>query len=375
MGANARRRRSRRNTDHAVRYHLLWVRTGSHPSTRQPTATSSAGLLDSSERPSDLTDLRGAAGDVHRRRRRHWHRHRHHRPGRRRPRLPGAIYIHQRTFHVPLNPSQPRPPGTHSQGWPRAPARGRGRHPGKRHRSREREEAQARRSSSRPRGSMTRRSGRGSAQVHALGDPHASRCAIEETYVCGDGTVTWHHGPTNVSTRVTDHDLLRLPDLEFIQRRAISHSTRCPLVHVVHPDLTALVSDVDRGRGPGGHPHATEHAMIGILSRDLRPLGPGRPVDRAARRHGRTHCPYPLTRPRQLGTCSPAFTVRGRDRYTRGQSSCDCSESGCLRCIQSQVRQRQRTPVQERARSRCSPTFRTVPPARGQPAYLLGCER
>ena len=301
------------------------------------------------ERPSDLTDLRGAAGDVqivdaatgtvigtidqasadaHV--------------------FPGAIYIHQgRTFHVLSLSSLTTPSAPAAQGWPRAllpeaPGGTRGtEHLG----GGEREGAQASSIIIPPaRVDDTR-----VALVEEVRTPLRTRsatltsvevCAIEETYVCGDGTVTWHHGPTNVSTRVTDYDLLRLPGLEFIRNIELFLPTHTLPTKSTWFTLTpaALAAMGIEAADLAGTLHATEHAMIGILpivaTCDRWDLG-----GLSTELHDDTGAPTVFIHDAFRGGAGHVLAgFRSARSWVAATleavSSCDC-ESGCPRCVQS----------------------------------------
>ena len=304
------------------------------------------------ERPCDLTDLRGAAGDVqivdaatgtvigtidqasadaHV--------------------FPGAIYIHQgRTFHVlalsPLTtPAAPAAPA--AQGWPRAllPDAGGG--------ARGTEHFGGGRREGAPASSIIIPPARADdarvALVEEVRTPLRTRsathtsvdvCAIEQTYVCEDGTVTWHHGPTNVSTRVTDYDLLRLPGLEFIRNIELFLPTHTLPTKSTWFTLTpaALTSMGIDAADLAGTLHATEHAMIGILplvaTCDRWDLG-----GLSTELHDDTGAPTVFIHDAFRGGAGHVLAGFNSARAwvaatLEAVSSCDC-ESGCPRCVQS----------------------------------------
>ena len=304
------------------------------------------------ERPSDLTDLRAAAGDVqivdaatgtvvgtidqasadaHV--------------------FPGAIYIHQgRTFHVlalsPLTtPTAPAAPA--AQGWPRAllpkaPGGSQGtEHLG----GGEREGAQASSIIIPP----ARVDDARVAMVEEVRTPLRTRsathtsvdvCAIEQTYMCEDGTVTWYHGPTNVSTRVTDYDLLRLPGLEFIRNIELFLPTHTLPTKSTWFTLTpaALAAMGINAADLAGTLHATEHAMIGILplvaTCDRWDLG-----GLSTELHDDTGAPTVFIHDAFRGGAGHVLAGFNSARSwvaatLEAVSSCDC-ESGCPRCVQS----------------------------------------
>ena len=304
------------------------------------------------ERPSDLTDLRGAAGDVqivdaatgtvigtidqasadaHV--------------------FPGAIYIHQgRTFHVlalsPLTtPAAPAAPA--AQGWPRAllPDAGGG--------ARGTEHFGGGRREGAPASSIIIPPARADdarvAMVEEVRTPLRTRsathtsvdvCAIEQTYVCEDGTVTWHHGPTNVSTRVTDYDLLRLPGLEFIRNIELFLPTHTLPTKSTWFTLTpaALAAMGIEAADLAGTLHATEHALIGILplvaTCDRWDLG-----GLSTELHDDTGAPTVFIHDAFRGGAGHVLAGFNSARAwvaatLEAVSSCDC-ESGCPRCVQS----------------------------------------
>ena len=304
------------------------------------------------ERPSDLTDLRGAAGDVqivdaatgtvigtidqaaadaHV--------------------FPGAIYIHQgRTFHVlalsPLTtPTAPAAPA--AQGWPRTllPDAGGG--------TRGTEHFGGRRREGAPASSIIIPPARADdarvALVEEVRTPLRTRsathtsvdvCAIEQTYVCEDGTVTWHHGPTNVSTRVTDYDLLRLPGLEFIRNIELFLPTHTLPTKSTWFTLApaALAAMGIEAADLAGTLHATEHAMIGILpivaTCDRWDLG-----GLSTELHDDTGAPTVFIHDAFRGGAGHVLAGFNSARAwvaatLEAVSSCDC-ESGCPRCVQS----------------------------------------
>ena len=301
------------------------------------------------ERPSDLTDLRGAAGDVqivdaatgtvvgtidqasadaHV--------------------FPGAIYIHQgRTFHVLSLTSLTTPTAPTSQGWPRAllPEAGAGTQGTERLVGGEREVAQASSIIIPP----ARTGDARVALVEEVRTPLRTRsathtsvevCAIEETYVCGDGTVTWHHGPTNVSTRVTDYDLLRLPGLEFIRNIELflpTHTLPTKSTWFTLTPAALAAMGIEPADLPGTL-HATEHAMIGILpvvaTCDRWDLG-----GLSTELHDDTGAPTVFIHDAFRGGAGHVLTGFHSARSwvaatLEAVSSCDC-ESGCPRCVQS----------------------------------------
>ena len=301
------------------------------------------------ERPSDLTDLRGAAGDVqivdaatgtvvgtidqasadaHV--------------------FPGAIYIHQgRTFHVLALSPLTTPTAPAAQGWPRAllpeaPGGSRGtEHLG----GGEREGAQASSIIIPP----ARVDDARVAMVEEVRTPLRTRsathtsvdvCAIEQTYMCEDGTVTWYHGPTNVSTRVTDYDLLRLPGLEFIRNIELFLPTHTLPTKSTWFTLTpaALAAMGINAADLAGTLHATEHAMIGILplvaTCDRWDLG-----GLSTELHDDTGAPTVFIHDAFRGGAGHVLAGFNSARSwvaatLEAVSSCDC-ESGCPRCVQS----------------------------------------
>ena len=301
------------------------------------------------ERPSDLTDLRGAAGDVqivdaatgtvvgtidqasadaHV--------------------FPGAIYIHQgRTFHVLSLSSLTTPTAPAAQGWPRAllPEAPGGTRETEHLGGGEREGAQASSIIIPP----ARVDDARVALVEEVRTPLRTRsathtsvevCAIEETYVCDDGTVTWHHGPTNVSTRVTDYDLLRLPGLEFIRNIELFLPTHTLPTKSTWFTLTptALAAMGIEAADLAGTLHATEHAMIGILpivaTCDRWDLG-----GLSTELHDDTGAPTVFIHDAFRGGAGHVLagfhSARSWVAATlEAVSSCDC-ESGCPRCVQS----------------------------------------
>ena len=294
-----------------------------------------------SERPSDLTDLRGGAGDVqiveaasgavvgtidqasadaHV--------------------FPGAIYIHQgRTFHVLSLSSLNTPTAPTAQGWPRtllpeAPGGIRGPdHLGRE----EREGAQASSIIVPPARADDARVAlveevRTALRTRATTHTSVEVCAIEETYVCGDGTVAWHHGPTNVSTRVTDYDLLRNTELFLPTQTLPTKSTWFTLTSVALATLGVEAAEL------AGTLHATEHAMIGILpivaTCDRWDLG-----GLSTELHDDTGAPTVFIHDAFRGGAGHVLAGFASARSwvsatLEAVSSCDC-ETGCPRCVQS----------------------------------------
>ena len=301
------------------------------------------------ERPSDLTDLRGAAGDVqivdaatgtvvgtidqasadaHV--------------------FPGAIYIHQgRTFHVLSLNSLTTPAAPATQGWPRAllPEAPGGPQQTNRVGGGEREAAQASSIIIPP----ARADDARVALVEEVRTPLRTRsathtsvevCAVEDTWVSADGTVAWHHGPTNVSTRVTDYDLLRLPGLEFIRNIELFLPTHTLPTKSTWFTLTpaALAAMGINAADLAGTLHATEHAMIGILplvaTCDRWDLG-----GLSTELHDDTGAPTVFIHDAFRGGAGHVLAGFNSARSwvaatLEAVSSCDC-ESGCPRCVQS----------------------------------------
>ena len=301
------------------------------------------------ERPSDLTDLRGAAGDVqivdaatgtvigtidqasadaHV--------------------FPGAIYIHQgRTFHVLALSPLTTPAAPAAQGWPRAllPDAGGGARGTEHFGGGRREGAPASSIIIPPARADDARGAPGGVGRPPQRTPPATPtsvdvCAIEQTYVCEDGTVTWHHGPTNVSTRVTDYDLLRLPGLEFIRNIELFLPTHTLPTKSTWFTLTpaALAAMGIEAADLAGTLHATEHAMIGILplvaTCDRWDLG-----GLSTELHDDTGAPTVFIHDAFRGGAGHVLAGFNSARAwvaatLEAVSSCDC-ESGCPRCVQS----------------------------------------
>ena len=301
------------------------------------------------ERPSDLTDLRGAAGgvqivdaatgtvvgtidqasaDAHV--------------------FPGAIYIHQgRTFHVLALSPLTTPTAPAAQGWPRTllPDAGGGSQGADHLGGGRREGAQASSIIIPP----ARAGDARVALVEEVRTPLRTRsathtsvevCAIEQTYMCEDGTVTWYHGPTNVSTRVTDYDLLRLPGLEFIRNIELFLPTHTLPTKSTWFTLTpaALAAMGINAADLAGTLHATEHAMIGILplvaTCDRWDLG-----GLSTELHDDTGAPTVFIHDAFRGGAGHVLAGFNSARSwvaatLEAVSSCDC-ESGCPRCVQS----------------------------------------
>ena len=306
------------------------------------------------ERPTDLTDLRGSSGDVQIVEARagavvgtideasadaHV--------------FPGAIYIHQgRTFHVLSLSSLTEPCAPAARGWPRLPL---GVSPDplergvvEREHGVERAEAVSEGAAplivAPPRGRDAR-----VALVEEVRTPLRTRasthtsvevCGVEESYASGDGAVTWHHGPTNVSTRVTDYDLLRLPGLEFIRNVELSLPTHTLATKSTWFTLAPVVLKAAgiEARDLAGTLHATEHAMIGMLpvvtTCDRWDLG-----GLSTERHDDTGLPTVFVHDAFRGGAGHALAGyrSAREWVTatlEAVSCCDC-ESGCPRCVQS----------------------------------------
>ena len=301
------------------------------------------------ERPSDLTDLRGAAGDVqivdaatgtvvgtidqasadaHV--------------------FPGAIYIHQgRTFHVLALSPLTTPTAPAAQGWPRIllPDAGGGSQGADHLGGGRREGAQASSIIIPParvddaRVAMVEEV-RTPLRTRSATHPSVDVCAIEQTYMCEDGTVTWYHGPTNVSTRVTDYDLLRLPGLEFIRNIELFLPTHTLPTKSTWFTLTpaALAAMGINAADLAGTLHATEHAMIGILplvaTCDRWDLG-----GLSTELHDDTGAPTVFIHDAFRGGAGHVLAGFNSARSwvaatLEAVSSCDC-ESGCPRCVQS----------------------------------------
>ena len=203
------------------------------------------------ERPSDLTDLRGGGGDVqivdpagvvigtidegsadaHV--------------------FPDAVYVHQgRTYHVLSLSSVTGAAGP--VGWGRAPV------------------------GAPPLVTPVRPGDQRVAVVEEVRTPLRTRASthtsvairgVEASWTSPDGLLTWCFGPTDVSTRVTDYDLLRLPGLEFIRNTELAMPTRTLPTRSAWFQLergAEAVLGIGAADLPGAL-HAAEHAMIAIL--------------------------------------------------------------------------------------------------------------
>ena len=162
----------------------------------------------------------------------------------------------------------------------------------------------------------------------------------DEQWVSADGTVTWHRGVVDVTSQVTDFDLLRLPHLEFISNRELSLAPQTLRTHATWvtfspATLRAIGITPD---DEAGALHAAEHASIALLpllaTCDRWDLG-----GLSTQLHADTALPTIFVHDAYRG--GAGYSHYGFSHASQWVSmtaealeSCECS-SGCPRCVQS----------------------------------------
>ena len=172
-------------------------------------------------------------------------------------------------------------------------------------------------------------------QVHDV-QVRAEHCSWRSS----DDLVTWHWGETNVTTQVTDYDILRLPTLQFVGNKRLDLSPRIletkSMWFTLDPVVASMI-EADEATLPGVL-HATEHAMIGMLPLlavcDRWDLGGLSTTD-----HSQTRVPTVFVHDAVAGGAGFSETgyLTARTWVTRtleAVMSCPC-DTGCPACIQS----------------------------------------